>query len=496
MLNKCRKYQKYQKLWIAGLGFVLTAQSLQLLGYSDSNMAIAADGQAIAQNSDANIVMPSRTTNASANNSGIAGSVTVDSYPIQAIKVAAAGNSTTPAQSLAKLASDPSSFVRRALASHPKLSEEIKEKLAVDSDQTVVESLLKASSLPNLATLDKLLTAATPRVRETLAANPNTPQAILEKLSQGPVYTEFLLLSLARNPHSGPQVTNRLSRIGDRLVRTFLARLPVPQATFTTLANDGDLGVRSMVAGNSACPAALLDLLAKDSNTIVREAVALNQSTSKETLAKLATDSHQDVRQAVASNYASSAATLAQLAKDTNESVRALCAANPNTDIDVLTAMSKDNSTAVRCAVALNGNTKPETIKAMVGDNTIAVAQILAALGESKLAQSDYEKLANDQSALVRINLAGNGALSSSLIKTLAQDKDARVRASLAHNTKAKISDEIFVALAKDNDALVREALAVNSKVPSKLLTSLLQDDAITVQTALATNPNVAPLWP
>lgn len=399
MLKKYHKCRKRNLIVGSGLklalGLSLASQSLPLFSYP-SNLASA-------QDSNKDLAMPMRTVNSTAR-AGAAGSVTVDSYPIQAIKVAAAGNSATPASALAKLASDPSSFVRRAVASNAKLSEEIKEKLAVDSDQTVVESLLKSSSLPNLATLDKLLAAATPRVRETLAANPNTPQPILEKLSQGPVYTEYLLLSLARNPHSGPQVTNRLSRIGDRLVRTFLARLPVPPATFTILANDGDLGVRSMVAGNSACPVALLDLLAKDSNTIVREAVALNQSSSKDTLAKLAADSHQDVRQAVASNYASSAAILAKLASDNNEIVRSLCAANPNTDSEVLNALSKDSSTTVRCAVALNGNTKPESTKAMVGDNTIAVAQILAALGESKLAQSDYEKLANDPSALVRMN--------------------------------------------------------------------------------------------
>jgi hypothetical protein len=96
-----------------------------------------ASAQAIAQNSNANsnsnsnkdLAMPMRAGNP--NNA--AGSVTVDSYPIQAIKVAAAGNSSTPAPTLAKLASDPSSFVRRAVAGNAKLSEEIKEKLAVDS---------------------------------------------------------------------------------------------------------------------------------------------------------------------------------------------------------------------------------------------------------------------------------------------------------------------------------------------------------------------------
>ncbi|MFX6815265.1 hypothetical protein ABTH42_18970, partial [Acinetobacter baumannii] len=89
--------------------------------------------------------------------------------------------------------------------------------------------------------------SASVKNREALAANPATPPAILNTLSQGPVFTEFLLLSLARNPHTSEEVINRLARMGDRLVRTFLARLPRLSGTaFNTLANDGDLGVRAM----------------------------------------------------------------------------------------------------------------------------------------------------------------------------------------------------------------------------------------------------------
>ena len=110
----------------------------------------------------------------------------LDSFPMEAIKVAVAANPQTPKETLAQLAKSRDGFVRRALAGNPAISEEIKDLLAQDQDQMVLEALLRNPRLPAASILQKLTENGQPRLKETLAANGNTPAPILTKLSQGP----------------------------------------------------------------------------------------------------------------------------------------------------------------------------------------------------------------------------------------------------------------------------------------------------------------------
>ena len=197
--------------------------------------------------------------------------VELDSYPMQAVKMAAAANPQTPPAVLESLSDSTDPLVRRALAGNPSIGEKVKNKLADDKAAAVVESLLRNSQLPSEAVLLKIVERGQPKLKETLAGHPACPPAVLSKLSQGPQFTEYLLLSLARNPKTPPEVMLHLTRIGDRLVRTFLAKSPrlSPQA-FSQLANDGDLGVKSMLATNPLCPTDTLGNLSRDSHATVR----------------------------------------------------------------------------------------------------------------------------------------------------------------------------------------------------------------------------------
>ncbi len=207
------------------------------------------------------------------------------------IKLKVATNPNTPQSVLSKLASDKDSQVRRAVAQHPSCPISAKRELARDKDQLVVEALLRNPNGLGFATLEYLAGIGQPKVCETIAANSKTPPKILSKLAHGKIQTEYLLLSLARNPSTTPDVIDRLVKIGDRLVRTFLARQDrLPKQAYALLAEDGDLGVRSMVAGNPNVAPSILDKLARDSHLVVRIGVAGNPSSLPSTLEKLSKD--------------------------------------------------------------------------------------------------------------------------------------------------------------------------------------------------------------
>ncbi len=146
--------------------------------------------------------------------------------PLARVRLAVAMNPKCPPDTLARLARDPSDLIRQAVAANPACPDEVKAKLAADEDQAVVEALLENPKPPGHAVLDQLTAGQQPKVYELLAANPRTPADILRKLAHVPTQTEFLLLSLSRNPSVPPDVVMRLVKIGDRLVRTFLARQP------------------------------------------------------------------------------------------------------------------------------------------------------------------------------------------------------------------------------------------------------------------------------
>ncbi|HMO22057.1 MAG TPA: hypothetical protein PKC98_13955, partial [Candidatus Melainabacteria bacterium] len=122
---------------------------------------------------------------------------------------------------LKDLSGDRDSQVRKAVASHPNCPISAKRILASDEDQLVVEALLRNKSGLGFTTLESMAASGQPKVCETIAASASTPPRILSKLAHGKIQTEYLLLSLARNPSTTPNVIDRLAKIGDRLVRTF-----------------------------------------------------------------------------------------------------------------------------------------------------------------------------------------------------------------------------------------------------------------------------------
>ena len=137
--------------------------------------------------------------------------------PTMFVRLAVAGNPATPAATLAKLALDQSDVIRQAVAANRSCPDEVKEKLRLDVNDAVIEALLRNPSGLKPGLLMQLSDSRQPKICETIADNRQTPPAILTKLAHGPVQTEYLLLSLARNPQLAPAEVIHLAKVGDRL---------------------------------------------------------------------------------------------------------------------------------------------------------------------------------------------------------------------------------------------------------------------------------------
>src|SRR5205085_1455676 len=107
------------------------------------------------------------------------------------------------------------------------------------------------------AAMAELIRDQRPKVLESIARNPKTPADALRKLAASSTQTEYLVLAIANNRSAPPDVVARIAKYGDRFARSFLAkRADLSPEVLTSLAQDGDLGVRALVAGNPVTPAA------------------------------------------------------------------------------------------------------------------------------------------------------------------------------------------------------------------------------------------------
>ena len=126
---------------------------------------------------------------------------------------------------------------------------------------------------------------------------------------KSPIMTELLIKlsdvedmgsrwAVAKNPHTPPEILEKLSHDDINLVRALVATNPnTPVYVLNRLFSDEKI-VRDGLSGNPNTPVKLLNILADDKDKMVRLRVAENPSTTKEILQKLSTDTDLDVSKA------------------------------------------------------------------------------------------------------------------------------------------------------------------------------------------------------
>jgi len=105
--------------------------------------------------------------------------------------------------------------------------------------------------------------------------------------------------AVAKNPHTPPQVLEKLAKDEINLVRALVAtNLNTPKHCFYQLFEDEKI-VRDGISGNPNAPLELLEKLTNDPDKLVRLRVAENPAVTREILEKMADDEDRDVQKAV-----------------------------------------------------------------------------------------------------------------------------------------------------------------------------------------------------
>lgn len=216
--------------------------------------------------------------------------------------------------------------------------------------------------------LAQLATDPSEYVRWAVAANPSTPaetfaalqsaaRAEAEQVLSGPAEAEDLI-NLARNPATPSDVLTRLSTDESIAVRGYIADNPKAPSSvlsaFAATAIDGPDAeseeqrlMRYLLSGNPGTPAHILDQLAHDRNPAMRERIASNAATPAEALDTLAQDGEHTVRWLVAQNTNTPAQALEDLAQSPDAAIREKVAENPNTPASALGYLLNDKNSSV-----------------------------------------------------------------------------------------------------------------------------------------------------
>ena len=369
--------------------------------------------------------------------------------------------------------------------------------------------------------------------------------------------------AVARNPNTSEAVLHALSQDSDADVRSGVASNPAtPQGILEQLSLDQHHEVRKSVAQRPATPAEILGRLAADDHWTVRQAVAAHANTPTIGLIALSQDNDRDVRQAVADRdqlpanviralfgtleaenpdalerayqqvrtgqldapqdwidrFAAigewarlmaarhprcSVDTLHRLCQDDDWRVRQAVAHNPNTPLEVLKHLLEDMDADVRSAVAAHPNSDAPMLERLCTDAHVGVKQ--AILSRQDVPQLALERLCGDDEDELRAQAQAHPRVPAHVLETYQQLEahsaelapDLLERLALAGGWSRKLvarhpgaPSALLAQLAADEFWTVRQAVASNPAANSELLLGLASDADLDVRKAVASNPS------
>jgi len=268
------------------------------------------------------------------------------------------------------------------------------------------------------------------RIRQQIAAYPDTPDAVLDQLARDEAkHVRVAVAARWRRdfpfqPQRRPlpeSIHALLAQDSVAAVRSWVALDPHASPTILQLlAHDADWSVREHVAQNARLPVDILNQLASDESAVVRNMIAAHPAASRELLRALADDPNPDYRAVVASNPMLAPALLALLSRDTEAVVREEVAANPTATVQLLARLADDPVASVRRWVVVNANTPRGTLDHLAQDIDAEVREFAAA--NPLMPPNALEWLATDEVLLVRKRVAENPATPAATIQVLATD--------------------------------------------------------------------------
>ncbi|MDY7008649.1 MAG: hypothetical protein SWX82_33205 [Cyanobacteriota bacterium] len=424
----------------------------------------------------------------------------------------------TPVEILEMLADDESEKVRELVAENPDTPVEGLVKLANDSSENVKKKLVSNPNTP-VEILERFgLEEGIFDVR-----NPNTPSSVLEKAVRklwegkklGAWNIRNILSNLLKNPVKGSQMpANILDELSHQtysgILRLVASHPNTSSQTLDKLSKNKNSEVRTEVAKHPNTSSQTLDKLCTDDRSFVRTKVAENPNTSSQTLEKLYEDSEYLVRAAVAENPNTPPQVLEKIARyeDPNEKYRSYSidklktyhkdrayytvispiAKRQDTPATALEFLANSPETNIRKIVAKNPNTPSTALESLA--TTESDTEVLTALNSNpNLTTGTLQRLSgNSNHDFLIYMIRSRRELSPELWQKLAEDENAIVREAIASSSNTPIN--ILEALALDTNRDVRRKIAANPNTPTTSLEILSQDSIYDVRIAVASNQN------
>lgn len=370
-----------------------------------------------------------------------------------------------------------------------------------------------------------------------IAANPNTPLEILEKLCAefpdaivaNPIFdllllenpeSKFVLLSLAR---ASTTPVEKLKELADSVDRDIREAVVINNKTPANIIDDifaKDMWIKESVAKNPHASETLLCSLAKDNNYDVLYAIAQRDYLSEKIIkiliqcdcsAKKFYPNHKPenyswrIKKKLASNLNIKTDIINNLLEDDHHHVRAAVAEREDISEKQAMILANDTSDYVRKKLAANPHISPAVTKLLTTVNENRHRQSLEAFEKSNIATNEFKRqlgliydpqtpseilneLATNANYLIRQGVAKHPNTTLETLNKFKTDENINVREKVAQSPK--ISVEIIEELARNSAPLVRRAIASNPQTSTTILDKLKSDRSLTVRLAVAENTN------
>ncbi|MEM8777798.1 MAG: HEAT repeat domain-containing protein, partial [Cyanobacteria bacterium P01_G01_bin.49] len=313
------------------------------------------------------------------------------------------------------------------------------------SDRDVITALAYNPSIPEPERMKYFEQLLSIRNNEYVAKNPNTPPEILLQIMSQPGTGRQ---AVSRNPNAPHSALEELAKDENRTTRNWVAENPgTPSHILIQLARDYDHSVRESALKNPNLP--LLNryqiLLEQEEQKAIEKAnqILAQRTDSLYALARVLETGDQQAKISAARNCKTPIHVLEQLAKDEDETVRQVMAQNRNLPLNILLELADDSSVRVRSNLAYK--------------NTYSKIQTPIKL---------LEKLAQDESEVVREKVAAHSDTPEELLTQLANDSSTRVKEALTGNLNTPVT--VLNRLGLEENLVNKR----NSNTPGEVLAS------------------------
>ncbi|MBW4511058.1 MAG: hypothetical protein KME64_31760 [Scytonematopsis contorta HA4267-MV1] len=438
----------------------------------------------------------------------------------QQAKITAARSKQTPIKVLEQLAKDANETIRYVVLENSNLPLSSLLDLTQDASVNIRASLARWNRNLKLPTqvLERLVNDESSRVREQVAANPDTPVELLRELANDLDYN--VCMAVARNqntpidiveylgvekgmvnvynPNTPPKALEKAVELAlkmdfrerDKVLDDLIKAKQMPASVLAKLANYSVSWVRSSVAAHPNTPISALESLVNDDYGPVLWGIARRADTPPHFLEKIFRGkdiNSQDCQQiCMAICHRHDIPHLLEKLMDSEiREVHRGIASHPNLPQAIIDKLLTKSDESILTSLALN-NIPSEVLMQLAENPNPNVC--CAITNNSNITQQLWEKLAQHKQASVRQGIAAKSNIPVNILEILATDSDKQVRAKVASNNNS--SGVVLELLAEDEEASVRTGVASNHSVSVTILEQLAKDKKVEVRRAVAQNPN------